>query len=188
MKTILDNVPLAPPAKSKVAPKTAPKVREPVPPPVRAPAPAAPRPPSRVGRPRKPGTVPPRAGSRQPVLKLPRTMPDGTVTTRHPLAWAMANRLPGDLTKSDIARRLDIQPQSLYKWEAACRADRNFPIPILRAKQLAEIFQVTPALFRPDAFPPLQTEPGADAPPAAAAAKSPARKPRASSTTKGEAA
>jgi DNA-binding XRE family transcriptional regulator len=91
-------------------------------------------------------------GSRQPVIKLPTLMPDGSKTTKHPLVWLMANRLPDDANKSTVAAALGVRPQSLYKWEAAAEADRNFPVPILRARQLAAFFSVSPELLRPDAY------------------------------------
>jgi hypothetical protein len=89
---------------------------------------------------------------RQPTLKLPMDMPDGTRTRMHPFVWLMTTKVPEEDNKSTIAAKMDIRPQSLYKWEAACRADRNFPIPVLRAAQLADIFGVPPSLLRPDAF------------------------------------
>lgn len=90
-------------------------------------------------------------GARQPVLELP-TEVNGKQIEVHPLLWAMENRMPKDASKSDVARTLGVRPQSLYKWERACRKDRNFPVPILRAKQLAEVFRINPAVLRPDAF------------------------------------
>ena len=71
-------------------------------------------------------------------------MPNGRRTTLHPLLWALKDRMPYDTNKSDIARKLGVKPQSLYKWETACRRDRNFPLPVLRASQLAKIFDVHP--------------------------------------------
>jgi len=98
-------------------------------------------------------------GSRQVDIKLPREMPGGKTTTLHPLVWLMRERLgepfneEGKPNKSDLARACgDVRPQSLYKWERLCKADRNFPLPILRAKQMAEFFSVKPGLFRPDIF------------------------------------
>jgi hypothetical protein len=93
-------------------------------------------------------------GSRQPVLQLPSTMPNGSVVEEHPLLWAMTYKMPRDSTKSDIARAMGIKPQSLYKWEAACRRNRNFPVPILRAQQLAKVLRIPASLLRPDAFKP----------------------------------
>jgi len=90
--------------------------------------------------------------SRQPVLVLPRVMPDGTRTTKHPLVWLLDQRMPEDTNKSTVASALGIRPQSLYKWEAACRRDRNFPIPVARARQLGVYFDVSPALLRPDIY------------------------------------
>jgi DNA-binding XRE family transcriptional regulator len=97
-------------------------------------------------------------GARQPVLSLPTEMPGGRMTTDHPLLWAMTYKMPRDTTKSDIARTLGIKPQSLYKWEAACRRDRNFPVPILRAAQLAKVFRIPASLLRPDAYKPKETK------------------------------
>lgn len=90
-------------------------------------------------------------GPRQPEIKLPTTI-DGSQISGHPLLWMMKHRMPEGYTKSDIARRLEVKPQSIYKWEASCRANRNFPVPIIRAKQLADVFNVPPSVLRPDAF------------------------------------
>lgn len=90
-------------------------------------------------------------GSRQPMLKLPSTMPDGKRTPLHPLIYLMRKHADDDTgNKSDVARKLGVRPQSFYKWERACKADRHFPLPVLRAQQLAEHFNVPPSLFRPD--------------------------------------
>ena len=91
-------------------------------------------------------------GARQPVLHLTTLMPDGKRTTLHPLTWLLIWRMPEDTSKSDLARHLGVKPQSLYKWEAACKKDRNFPVPILRAVQFADVFDVPPSMFRPDAY------------------------------------
>lgn len=90
-------------------------------------------------------------GPRQPEIKLPTTI-DGSQISGHPLLWMMKHRMPEGYSKSEIARKLGVKPQSVYKWEASCRANRNFPVPIIRAKQLAEVFNVPPAVLRPDAF------------------------------------
>lgn len=90
-------------------------------------------------------------GPRQPQIELPTTI-DGSKVSGHPLLWMMKHRMPEGYTKSEIARRLGVKPQSVYKWEASCRANRNFPVPIIRAKQLADVFNVSPAVLRPDAF------------------------------------
>jgi DNA-binding XRE family transcriptional regulator len=90
-------------------------------------------------------------GSRQPVLELPTTMPDGRPIEGHPLLYLLDKRLSkGDITKTDVAKTLGVRPQSLYKWERECRANRNFPLPVLRAKQLAGFLRVKPEVFRPD--------------------------------------
>jgi DNA-binding XRE family transcriptional regulator len=91
-------------------------------------------------------------GSRLVVIKLPREMPGGKTTSSHPLIWLMREKLGEDRKNSDLARHLDVRPQSLYKWERLCKADRNFPLPIANAKKIAEFFNVKPALLRPDIF------------------------------------
>jgi DNA-binding XRE family transcriptional regulator len=98
---------------------------------------------------RKAFTSDSRTGSRQPILKLPRAMPDGKTTKLHPFTYLLRQR-DEETTKSDLARHLGVRPQSLYKWERKCEADRNFPLPVLRASQLAAYFGVPPTLFRPD--------------------------------------
>lgn len=90
-------------------------------------------------------------GPRQPQIELPTSL-DGQKISGHPLLWMLKNRMPDGYSKSEVARRLGVKPQSIYKWEASCRANRNFPVPVLRAKQLADVFMVPPALLRPDAF------------------------------------
>ena len=92
-------------------------------------------------------------GSRQPVLKLPSVMPNGARIKKHPLVFLMDQYLrddPDNRSKSTLARMLGVTPQSLYKWERACHADRNFPLPVLRAQQFAQFFKIPPATFRPD--------------------------------------
>jgi DNA-binding XRE family transcriptional regulator len=91
-------------------------------------------------------------GSRLVIVKLPREMPDGKTTTTHPLLWLIRERLGEDRNKSDLARDMGVRPQSLYKWERLCKADRNFPLPAPRALQIAKFFGVKPTLLRPDLF------------------------------------
>lgn len=90
-------------------------------------------------------------GSRQPQLKLPTVMPDGTKIKMHPLLYLMRTSLH-DNTKSDLARHMGVRPQSLYKWESRCAADRNFPLPAARAAQIGAFFDVAPGVLRPDVF------------------------------------
>ena len=91
--------------------------------------------------------------SRLADIKLASTvMPDGKTTRMHPLVWLMKEKLGEDRNKSDLARHLQVAPQSLYKWERLCRGDRNYPLPIPRAMQIAKFFRVKPGLFRPDIF------------------------------------
>jgi hypothetical protein len=89
-------------------------------------------------------------GSRQPKLKLPLIEVNGKRSTLHPLTALMRLRGMTTKDKTALAASMGIKPQSLYKWELACAVDRNFPIPVLRARQLADFFKVPPATFRPD--------------------------------------
>jgi DNA-binding XRE family transcriptional regulator len=109
-----------------------------------------------VRKPKAPASRP--DNSRLAIVKLPREMPGGKTSTSHPLVWLMKDRLDephnesGKPNKSDLARYLGVRPQSLYKWERLCRGDRNYPLPPVRAAQLASFFNVKPSLFRPDVF------------------------------------
>lgn len=101
-------------------------------------------------KPKAPANRP--ANSRLAIVKLPREMPDGKTTSSHPLTWLMREKLGEERNKSDLARALNVRPQSLYKWERLCKADRNYPLPIPRAMQIAKFFNVKPTLLRPDIF------------------------------------
>jgi DNA-binding XRE family transcriptional regulator len=82
-------------------------------------------------------------------------MPDGSRIKMHPFLWLLKHHgYLIDDNRAELARRLGVSVQSVYKWERQCAADRNFPLPILRAGQIAEIFKVPAALLRP-------TSPGA---------------------------
>jgi len=89
--------------------------------------------------------------SRLADVTLSKDMPGGKKTTDHPLVWLVREKM-GERNKSDLARHLDVRPQSLYKWERLCKEDRNFPLPISRAKEIAAFFNVKPSLLRPDIF------------------------------------
>jgi DNA-binding XRE family transcriptional regulator len=91
-------------------------------------------------------------GARQPILKLPSEV-RGKRITRHPFVYLLEDYIeqaPEDNNKSVLAKHLGVRPQSIYKWERACRKDRNFPLPVLRAQQIATFFKVPPSTFRPD--------------------------------------
>lgn len=85
-------------------------------------------------------------------LTLPRLLnAAGKVSSKHPLLVLLEKAEPG--THVALARHMDVRPQSLSKWRAQCRADRNFRLPALRAKQAAEFFGLSPSAFRPDLYP-----------------------------------
>jgi hypothetical protein len=82
-------------------------------------------------------------------VKLPATLRDGRRIKEHPLVWYVKHQM-GERNKSDLSRHMGVRPQSLYKWLAEGRKDRNYLIPATRAAQVAQFFGVHPGLFRPD--------------------------------------
>jgi len=82
--------------------------------------------------------------------KLPRQMPGGKVTNKHPLCWLMENKL-GERSKRQLAIAIGVRAQTLYGWERIAEAHpRHFLLPGVRARRVAEFFDVSPALLRPD--------------------------------------
>lgn len=88
-------------------------------------------------------------------LVLPRAMPNGKTTKAHPLVWCIDTLRPANEAKARLAEHMGVRPQSLYKWLAKCKEDRNFSIPAERAMQVATFFDVPASLFRPDVFVPV---------------------------------
>lgn len=82
-------------------------------------------------------------------LVLPRAMPGGKTTKKHPLLW-LIDQHP-DEPKSQLAHHMGVRPQTLFKWLAHCREDRNFSLPLERAIQIARYYDVPVGLLRPDA-------------------------------------
>ena len=86
----------------------------------------------------------------QKPVKLPRKMPGGSNTNKHPLSWLIENKL-GERSKRQLAIAIGIRAQTLYGWERMAEAaPRHFLLPGPRARQIAEYFKVSPALLRPD--------------------------------------
>jgi hypothetical protein len=84
------------------------------------------------------------------VVKLPRKMPGGKVTNKHPLVWLIDNKL-GKRSKRQLAIAMGVRAQTLYGWERdAEAAPRHFLLPGPRARLMADFFEVHPALLRPD--------------------------------------
>lgn len=63
--------------------------------------------------------------------------------------WLLKYRLNGS-AKSDIAKRMGVKPQTLYKWEAEAKKDKHFKLPLARAIEIAHIFDIHPSLLRND--------------------------------------
>ena len=83
-------------------------------------------------------------------VKLPRQMPGGKVTNKHPLCWLIDNML-GKRSKRQLAIAIGIRAQTLYGWERRAEAEpRHFLLPSLRARLIADYFEVPPGLLRPD--------------------------------------
>jgi hypothetical protein len=83
-------------------------------------------------------------------VKLPRQMPGGVKTNKHPLCWLIDNKL-GERSKRSLAIAIGIRAQTLYGWERQAEAEpRHFLLPAPRARAIAEFFKVQPGLLRPD--------------------------------------
>jgi len=83
-------------------------------------------------------------------VKLPRKMPGGKSTNKHPLIWLIENKL-GERSKRALALTIGVRAQTLYGWEREAEAyPRTFLLPGPRARAIAEFFKVPPALLRPD--------------------------------------
>jgi DNA-binding XRE family transcriptional regulator len=82
-------------------------------------------------------------------VKLPRQMPGGKTTNKHPLCWLIDNKL-GERSKRQLALAIGVRAQTLYGWERVAETDRHFLLPSLRARRIADYFKVSPALLRPD--------------------------------------
>lgn len=82
-------------------------------------------------------------------VKLPRQMPGGSTTNKHPLLWLIEHKL-GERSKRQLAIEIGVRAQTFYGWERECEQDRHFLLPSLRARKIADFFKVKPALLRPD--------------------------------------
>jgi DNA-binding XRE family transcriptional regulator len=83
-------------------------------------------------------------------VKLPRQMPGGVKTNKHPLLWLIDNKL-GERSKRQLAIAIGVRAQTLYGWERKAEAEpRHFLLPGPRARQIAAYFKVPPELLRPD--------------------------------------
>ena len=86
-------------------------------------------------------------------VKLPAQKPDGSRTTKHPLVWALADAYDLGFTLADIARKMNVTPQTLHIWKTHALKNRNFLLPAAQIKALSEATGVAPYYFRPDLWP-----------------------------------
>ena len=86
-------------------------------------------------------------------VKLPASKPDGSRTTKHPLVWALSDALDLGLTLADVARRMNVTPQTLHIWKTNAAKNRNFLLPAEQIKALSLATGVAPYYFRPDLWP-----------------------------------
>lgn len=70
---------------------------------------------------------------------------------KHPFLIAVAN---AEIRFSDLARKLEVTPQSVAVWARRCRNDPNFLIPAERVPQLSTLLKVKPHDLRPDLYRP----------------------------------
>lgn len=77
-------------------------------------------------------------------IKLPRTLP------KHPFLIALDRWANEGKTKTELAKELNITPQSLNSWRVACLADRDFLLPADTAAIIANKVGMSPKYFRPD--------------------------------------
>lgn len=83
-------------------------------------------------------------------VKLPTAWPDGSTIRKHPLLKALEQLGDMGISMSDIAKRLDVAPQTLWIWKSRCKKDRNFLLPAEQVPALSIATGVAPWHFRPD--------------------------------------
>ena len=87
------------------------------------------------------------------VVKLPATMPDGTRTTKHPLLYALNVLTDLGFRKADLARALEVKPQTLHVWIMHAKDNRHFLLPAEQVPALSKMTGIAPHFFRPDLWP-----------------------------------
>ena len=86
-------------------------------------------------------------------VKLPATKLDDSRTTKHPLVWALEEASDLGLTLADVARKMNVTPQTLWIWKNRAQKNRNFLLPAEQIRALSEATGVAPYYFRPDLWP-----------------------------------
>lgn len=86
-------------------------------------------------------------------VKLPSKTPDGRGTRTHPLVWALAEAADLGVTMADVARSLNVTPQTLFIWHSRAKRERHFLLPAEQIPALSVALGVPPYYFRPDLWP-----------------------------------
>lgn len=69
---------------------------------------------------------------------------------KHILLQALERASEFGMSQSDVARTMNVTPQTLHIWKRRAEADRNFLLPAEQVPQLAKMSAIPPHYFRPD--------------------------------------
>lgn len=86
-------------------------------------------------------------------VKLPGYTPDGNATRRHPLLHALDVAADLEMTSSDVARAMNVTPQTLWIWKNRAKKSRHFLLPAEQIPKLSQVTGIPPFFFRPDLWP-----------------------------------
>ena len=86
-------------------------------------------------------------------VKLPGTKPDGTAVRKNTLVWALEDAHDLGFTLADVARSMNVTPQTLWIWKNRAIKQRHFLLPAEQVPALSKATGVPPHFFRPDLWP-----------------------------------
>lgn len=86
-------------------------------------------------------------------VKMPTYKPDGSQVRRHTLVWALEEASDLGMTMADIARKLDVTPQTLHIWKNRAKGERDFLLPAEQIPAMSKVLGIPPHYFRPDLWP-----------------------------------
>jgi hypothetical protein len=72
---------------------------------------------------------------------------------KHPLLQALERAEHLGLSMSDLARSLNVTPQSIWAWKQRALTNRNFLLPAEQVPALSRYASIPPFYFRPDLWP-----------------------------------
>lgn len=90
-------------------------------------------------------------------VKLPAVI-EGKRATRHPLIFALEQAAEMGITVADVARKLNVTPQTMHIWKNRAKEDRNFLLPAEQIPALSLALGMAPFYFRPDLWPNVKWE------------------------------